>query len=170
MWGQNSDDNYERFEEYLEILRMVLQSEFLTYHRKLFDAGRVDGAAAFADAAPADVVCGWPGEHGEAGGEFHRERLGRSNHGGFEDVLGGVGDGTAIRGGAGHDVDAFQRENLLHAASSKSLRLFSEAGDAAVGGGGGGVATTVDRVPPSGGQEGPIPEAQDDQSEGRGAR
>ena len=37
MWGQNPDDNYERFEESLEILRTGLQSEFLTYHGKLFD-------------------------------------------------------------------------------------------------------------------------------------
>jgi alkanesulfonate monooxygenase SsuD/methylene tetrahydromethanopterin reductase-like flavin-dependent oxidoreductase (luciferase family) len=37
MWGENPDNNYERFEEILEILRTGLQSEFLTYHGKLYD-------------------------------------------------------------------------------------------------------------------------------------
>ena len=37
MWGQNPDDNYQRFEEMLDILRTGLQSEFLTYHGALFD-------------------------------------------------------------------------------------------------------------------------------------
>ena len=37
MWGENPDNNYERFEEMLDILRTGLQSEFLTYHGKLFD-------------------------------------------------------------------------------------------------------------------------------------
>jgi alkanesulfonate monooxygenase SsuD/methylene tetrahydromethanopterin reductase-like flavin-dependent oxidoreductase (luciferase family) len=38
MWGENPDDNYERFEETLDILRTGLQSEYLTYHGRHFDA------------------------------------------------------------------------------------------------------------------------------------
>lgn len=37
MWGENPDNNVQRFEETLEILRTGLQSEFLTYHGELFD-------------------------------------------------------------------------------------------------------------------------------------
>jgi len=37
MWGENPDDNVERFEETLDIMRRGLQSEFLTYHGKFMD-------------------------------------------------------------------------------------------------------------------------------------
>ncbi len=37
MWGENPDDNAERFEETLDILRTGLQSEYLTYHGKFLD-------------------------------------------------------------------------------------------------------------------------------------
>ena len=37
MWGENPDNNVQRFEETLEILRRGLQSEFLTYEGELFD-------------------------------------------------------------------------------------------------------------------------------------
>jgi alkanesulfonate monooxygenase SsuD/methylene tetrahydromethanopterin reductase-like flavin-dependent oxidoreductase (luciferase family) len=37
MWGENPDNNHERFEEMLEVLRTGLQSEFLTYHGNVFD-------------------------------------------------------------------------------------------------------------------------------------
>jgi alkanesulfonate monooxygenase SsuD/methylene tetrahydromethanopterin reductase-like flavin-dependent oxidoreductase (luciferase family) len=37
MWGENPDDNYERFEETLDFLRRGLQTDFLTYHGKHID-------------------------------------------------------------------------------------------------------------------------------------
>lgn len=37
MWGENPDDNHERFEEALDMLRRGLQSEFFTYHGKFMD-------------------------------------------------------------------------------------------------------------------------------------
>lgn len=37
MWGGNPDENVERFEETLDIMRRGLQSEFLTYHGKFLD-------------------------------------------------------------------------------------------------------------------------------------
>jgi alkanesulfonate monooxygenase SsuD/methylene tetrahydromethanopterin reductase-like flavin-dependent oxidoreductase (luciferase family) len=37
MWGENPDNNVQRFEEILAMLRAGLQSEFLTYHGELFD-------------------------------------------------------------------------------------------------------------------------------------
>ncbi|MCA9849534.1 MAG: LLM class flavin-dependent oxidoreductase, partial [Dehalococcoidia bacterium] len=36
MWGENPDNNYERFEETLEILRRGMQSEFLDFHGDVF--------------------------------------------------------------------------------------------------------------------------------------
>ncbi|GMU41158.1 MAG: hypothetical protein AMXMBFR23_20240 [Chloroflexota bacterium] len=38
MWGENPDDNVERFEETLDILRRGLQTDFLSYRGKFFDA------------------------------------------------------------------------------------------------------------------------------------
>lgn len=37
MWGENPDNNVQRFEEMLAMLRAGLQSEFLTFHGELFD-------------------------------------------------------------------------------------------------------------------------------------
>lgn len=37
MWGENPDDNHERFEEALDMLRRGLQSEFFTYHGKFMN-------------------------------------------------------------------------------------------------------------------------------------
>jgi alkanesulfonate monooxygenase SsuD/methylene tetrahydromethanopterin reductase-like flavin-dependent oxidoreductase (luciferase family) len=37
MWGENPDNNFQRFEETLGILRTGLQSEFLTYHGEVFN-------------------------------------------------------------------------------------------------------------------------------------
>ena len=41
MWGENPDDNYERFEENLDILRRGLQSDFLTFHGKHTDVSEL---------------------------------------------------------------------------------------------------------------------------------